>query len=123
MELNEAIQYYNNLANDIDKNPLPGDSSSEAKQLTLWLQELKELQQKLSPIGDLMSIAYNNGSKDCLENIKTKIKQLPRHEYRKYDGYDEVLIIGCVYLSDLMNLLEDCEAAQSNDTLDQAEEE
>lgn len=64
MELNEAIQYYNNLANNIDKNPLLGDSSSEAKQLTLWLQELKELQQKLSSMSDL---TQSNNALDQIE--------------------------------------------------------
>lgn len=34
-----------------------------------------------------------------------KIYELPTHEYREYDGHDKVVIRECVYLSDLMNLL------------------
>ena len=34
-----------------------------------------------------------------------KIYELPTHEYKEYDGHDEVVIRECVYLSDLMNLL------------------
>ena len=41
MTIHAAIKYYNDLADDIDKNPLSGEDSAEARQLVEWLEELK----------------------------------------------------------------------------------
>lgn len=73
MTIDEAINYYNNLADDIDKNPLPGDSSSEPRQLADWLEELK-IFQELYPDSDVKSSLqknYEQGWKDAINKCIT----------------------------------------------------
>lgn len=49
----------------------------------------------------LLKVAEISARNDLIK----KIKELPTHKYREYDGYDEVVRRECVYLSDLMNVL------------------
>lgn len=49
----------------------------------------------------LLKVAEISARNDLIK----KIYELPTHEYREYDGHDEIVIRECVYLSDLMNLL------------------
>ena len=49
----------------------------------------------------LLKVAEISARNDLIK----KIYELPTHEYREYDGHDEVVRRECVYLSDLMNLL------------------
>lgn len=69
MTIDEAINYYNNLADDIDKNPLPGDSSSEPRQIAEWLEELK-IFQELYPDSDVKGSLrknYEQGRADAID--------------------------------------------------------
>ena len=49
----------------------------------------------------LLKVAEISARNDLIK----KIKELPTHEYREYDGHDEVVVRECVYLSDLMEVL------------------
>lgn len=49
----------------------------------------------------LLKVAEISARNDLIK----KIYELPTHEYREYDGHGEVVIRECVYLSDLINLL------------------
>lgn len=50
---------------------------------------------------NLLKVAEISARNDLIK----KIKELPTHEYREYDGHDEVVVRECVYLSDLMEVL------------------
>lgn len=69
MTIYGAIKYYNDLADDIDKNPLSGDDSAEARQLVEWLEELKVFRE-LYPDTDIESSLqknYQQGRADAIE--------------------------------------------------------
>lgn len=51
----------------------------------------------------LLKVAEISARNDLIK----KIKELPTHEYREYDGHDEVVIRECVYMTDLMTLLKE----------------
>lgn len=79
MTIDEAINYYSNLANDIDKNPLPGDSSSELRQIAEWLEELKifkELYPDTNIKGSLQK-NYQQGRADAFNEILNEMRKSP----------------------------------------------
>lgn len=49
----------------------------------------------------LLKVAEISARNDLIK----KIYELPTHEYRDYDGHDEVIIRECVYVSDIMDML------------------
>lgn len=49
----------------------------------------------------MFNVAYLSAMNDLIERIKS----LPTHEYREYDGHEEVTIEECVYVRDIMNML------------------
>lgn len=49
----------------------------------------------------MFNVAYLSAMNDFID----KIKKLPTHEYREYDGHNEVIIRECVYVSDIMDML------------------
>lgn len=53
----------------------------------------------------MFKVAYLSAMNDFIE----KIKVLPTHEYREYEGHDEVIVRECVYVSDIMDMLKDAQ--------------
>ncbi len=53
----------------------------------------------------MFNVAYLSAMNDLIEKIKT----LPTHQYREYDGHDEIVVRECVYVSDIVNMLKDAQ--------------
>lgn len=58
----------------------------------------------------LFNVAYLSAMNNLIEKIIT----LPTHEYREYDGHDEVIVRECVYVSDIVNLLKEEQTKKIN---------
>lgn len=89
MTIHAAIKYYNDLADDIDKNSLPGDSSTEPRQLAEWLEELK-IFKELYPDTDVKGSLrknYEQGWEDAIDKFLKIMKS--RLQWFRYNEDSE----------------------------------